>query len=470
MSSRRAWGRLRAACVLSSMLAPWLSPAPGHAQEGLQSASSALRDAALAALAESAPDEGPTAVVVRPELPEGAPDASGLAAALAAPLLEALAADPRRAPARLAALEVREGETLAAVARGLGDATLVTVTARVRGADLLVEGAVVRTRDEVRAPIAAARVPLDASLRAFVGYPPRLTDETVSARSLALPGRGYVALAIGDLDGDGRAELVAARTDEVHVLRVRGRRLELVGRVAVPASVPRAPTVSRRPMGSAIVRGERAAVRTSEHAVGLAVRLASGRPVIELAEGPCPADRYPMLGGCARAVTGRDFFDPELDPRESPAPAAPAHFYAYAFASYAAPDGTRTSYEVIVMPSGRVSLRVLVPRERPRGPSFDERAAAASGYGTALAMGDLDLDGAAEILVSQAALAGQGDQLTLLRALPRGALRTMWRSPPLAGSVWTAAAGDADGDGLPELAAIEEPTDPAGRATLWLVR
>jgi hypothetical protein len=178
-----------------------------------------------------------------------------------------------------------------------------------------------------------------------------------------------------------------------------------------------------------------------------------------------------MPGGCAHLVTGRDFFDPTLTHHAASVAEAPAHFYAYAWARYESREGGRADFEAIVLPSGRVSVRVRAEVAREgAAPEIEERAAAMLGYGTALAMGDLDLDGSAELLVSHASPAGAGDQLSLLRVLPRGTLRVMWRSERLPGSVWIAAAGDSDGDGAHELLAIEEPADGRGRAALWLVR
>ncbi len=455
---------MRAALVALLLLAP----RPAAAQDGLQVAGAALRDAAVVAAAGL--DPGPLAVRVTAALASDAPDPPGLVSGVVGPTLETLSADGRFPSVHLAAFG-RDGATPAAVARSLGYASLLDVTLRRDGPALVLEGSAVRTRDETRVsePF-AARVPLDAALRRHVGFPPLLADDAVTARSFPLPGLGYVALAVGDLDADGRAEIVAARPDEVHVLRVEGRRLTRVARAAFPR-VPRSPTPPRRTVGTARVDGDRALVRVSDHAVGLSVRIEDGALRVELADGPCEADRFPMPGGCAHLVTGRDFFDPTLTHHTASVAAAPAHFYAYAWARYEARERGGADFEAIVLPSGRVSVRVRAEVAREgAAPQIEERAAAMLGYGTALAMGDLDLDGSAELLVSHASPPGTGDQLSLLRVLPRGTLRVMWRSERLPGSVWVAAGGDTDGDGAPELLAIEEPADGRGRAALWLVR
>lgn len=440
-------------------------PASAAAQDGLQVAGAELRDAALEAATEL--EAGALAVRVTPALGDGATDADGLVATLLGPALEALAGDARFATVHRAGFG-RDGVSPAALARSLGYAGLLDVTLRRDGDALVLAGEAHRTRDEARVGAFSRRVPLDASLRRYLGFPPLLADDAITARAIPIPGNGYVALAVGDLDGDGRAEIVASRTGEVHVFRLEGRRLRIVGRAPIPPSVPRSPSPPRRAVGSARFEGDRVQLRISEHAVGLAVRLVDGAPRLEVAEGPCEADRYPMMGGCARLVTGRDFFDPELSHHAATSAEAPAHFYAYAFGRYEARDGAATDYEAIVMPSGRLSIRVRAATGEPA--RIEERGAAAVGYGTALAMSDLDLDGTAELLVSHGVVAGSGDQLSLLRVLPRGTLRVMWRSTPVGGSVWIAATGDADGDGRAEMLAIEEPASGDGRATLWLVR
>ncbi|MCA9604543.1 MAG: hypothetical protein KC619_03040 [Myxococcales bacterium] len=456
--------RARSALLLLALL-----PVPGlaHAQDGLQRASVALLDASLEATAGLEP--GGLAVRVTREL-DGAPDADGLATVLVTPSLEALGADERFTRVHLAGFG-RDGASPARVAGNLGYAGLLDLILRREGESLVIAGEAFRTADEASVGTFVHRVPLDASLRRYLGFPPLLADDAVTARRIAIPGNGYVALAVGDLDGDGRAEIVASRPGEVHVFRLDGRRLRIVGRAPILPSTPRSPSPPRRIVGTARIDGDAVHLRISEHAVGLTLRLVDGVPRVAVEAGPCEADRFPMMGGCAQLVTGRDFFDPELTHPAAPDPEAPAHFYTYAYARYEARDGSPASYEAIVMPSGRLSIRTRVERPREgRAPEIVERGSAAVGYGTALAMSDLDLDGTAELLVSHGVVAGSGDQISLLRVLPRGTLRVMWRSEPMGGSVWLASAGDVDGDGATELVAIEEPANGHGRATLWLVR
>jgi hypothetical protein len=86
-------------------------------------------------------------------------------------------------------------------------------------------------------------------------------------------------------------------------------------------------------------------------------------------------------------------------------------------------------------------------------------------------MADLDQDGRPELLTSTAASIGEGDRLVLLRVREDGALLAVWTGDALGGSVLVAGGGDADGDGVEELFAIEEPRGSAGTvAHLWIVQ
>jgi len=459
---------VRLAGAAASALACLALCAPAAAQDGVQSAAEGLRDAVVEACADL--PRGPVAIRVSTELGDDAPDPAGLAAAVVEPTLAALRADARFAPVHRAGFG-RDGVPPSELAARLGYATLVDVRLRRDGAELAVEGAVHTTADGARVATLAHRVPLDLALRRHVGFPPLLADDAITARSVRLPGNHYVAFAVGDLDGDGRPELVAARRGEAHVLRLAGRRVQIVGRAPFPADTPRAASPRRRSVATARFVNRRVVIRISDYAAPLVVRLVEGRPVAEVSSGPCADERFPVQGGCAALVAGRDFFDEELSSREGPWDEATAHFYAYAFGSYPGRDGATTAFEAVVSTRGRLALRMRRSAPREDGdPEITERSVGAVGYGTALAMGDLDLDGTAELLTSHAAPAGGGDQLTLLRALPRGAVRVMWRGDAVGGSIWLATAADADGDGRPEMLAIEEPAAGRGRAALWIVR
>jgi len=85
-----------------------------------------------------------------------------------------------------------------------------------------------------------------------------------------------------------------------------------------------------------------------------------------------------------------------------------------------------------------------------------------TGVGAGAVACDLDADGTPELVVSSDALPDAPDLLRILGP-PDGPDR--WRSPTLAGPVWTIACGDVDGDDLPEAVAL--PYGPSPDA--WLV-
>lgn len=454
----------KACCVCLAFAAALLASAGARAQDtGLSRAAAGLRDAVRSATAEC--EAGALVVRVTTELAAGAPDARGLVIGVLAPTVEALRADERFDSVHVASFGGAAAGP-ATLAHRLGYTVLVDLVVRVDRGVLVLEGAAWSARGEMEHATFAHREPLDVALRQHVGFPAVLADDAVTARSVRIPGRDYVALAVHDIDQDGRFEIVAARVDEVHVFRLEGRHARLVGRARYP-DIARAVAPRRRLVGSAIGIERQVVVRISDLDAPIAVTLEGGVLTAQTTEGPCGLDRYPMVGGCAELVDGRDFFDDVLAPHEAPYATAPAHFYTYVFAQFPTRAGETVQYEALITPAGRLALRA---RWQRIGEVVSERTSGASGYGTALAMSDLDLDGSAEILLSHASAAGAGDQLSLVRAVPRGGVRVMWRSEVLPGSVWLAAAGDVDADGQPELVAIEEPADGRGRARLWIVR
>lgn len=458
--------------LLSSLFAGSLLGAPtrvaGQEPNGVTALASRLQQQVAGAL-----DGSSGRLVIRPrmELPAEAPRPWTLAADLLAPTRSALSRENRWEVVHVALFR-GDGEDAAVRASRLGYDVLVDLHVRLVGARLYVTGFAYGTRPAILAARFEAAQALDVPLRHYVGFPSRVTEEAVTARDAEMPSRGYLAVALSDLDQDGRAEMIGVRAEEAQVFRIMaappgGLLLEEVGRARWPA-VPRASSRPPRELATAVATEGAVVTRLGDFAQPLRVRLSAGRVVVERADGPCRAEQFPVSGGCTELVAGRDFFEREITRGDSTTHQAAASFYAYAARSLRTRSDEVTTFEAAVTRRGRLTLRSHRETDRDAEREAGSQTSAL-GYGTALAMTDLDLDGSAELLTSHAAPAGRGDQLSILRAQPHGALHVVWRSEPISGSVWTAAAGDVDGDGLDEMVAIEEPADPEGTARLWVV-
>ena len=417
-----------------------------------------------------------------------APRGEALVAALLGPALAALRADVRFASVDEASIGVEgaddESAAPARAAARQGYEALVRVVFETRGNYLVARGAVWRTSrggwhalfraPPVRIGSPYVRARLDAELRQYVGALPQVTQESVAARAFTLPGRGYVALAAADLDGDGRSELVLARANSVEVVRLgavteNAPQLESIASATFASTIARASLRPRRTIGTAAADGHTVVLRTSELAASARVALVDGALALTVAETPCNGDLYPLADACALAVPGHDHFAARLSalgidaPRDEVerhrGPLTLAGFYARALRTFRRPDGTTREVEAVVTPAGRLAIRV--------GP----RPGGAISYGTALALADLEDDGLAEMLVSGAGDPGTGDHLALLRVRDSAQLTAVWQSEPLTGDVWIASSADLDDDGLEEFLAVEEPAVTSTEsARLWIVR
>jgi hypothetical protein len=283
-----------------------------------------------------------------------------------------------------------------------------------------------------------AAAPLDGELRAYLapdaGDPSRRPGP-LRAHGAPIGDVALLALDVGDIDGDGRAEVVGATADEVLVWRWdAGGKWNLIQRLALrgrPAAVrPRADVATVALEGGAI------AVRTSRLSEG--VRLRWGQA--EKGEG-FQGFMVQGIGTCGLEA-GVDWFK-ECQPQV----ALPGRFWAAAGlrggAAWAAVDPDLTLWV------GRAGE----PRAQTARGAGAQVAVAALERGEVVATGDGGETGAADAIV--------------VRAIAPG-LPVVGRVDRLPGAVVAMGVGDADGDGRQEIvAAVRDRA--AGRTELWIV-
>ena len=311
---------------------------------------------------------------------------------------------------------------------------------------------------EILAEHAAARVPPVS--------PPKKIDVKWKAQRLGTIDLGapLLDLAAGDLDGDGRAEVVALTTRDVIVLDVaRGRRtLVEVARIPLPADRP---LIEPRDAVGAVVVAENPAeiwARASTSARGARYTFAPGA-LHETGASPAFPQCAPIGGDPARSadlVPGKDYFGGD----------GAARVFAVRCRDDLVDESGRAMISVATLGPGGVldvDLRTRCAASDKACPP--ERHVQVPGVGVAFAIADVDHDGKPDVIASGDGAPGDPDPIAVYSLAPGAvaATKPAYRKK-FSGGVAGIIAADLDGNGdLEVVAAVRLPG--AARVDLWIL-
>ena len=310
---------------------------------------------------------------------------------------------------------------------------------------------------------ARARELLEAASAARV--PPRRPPTPVPVKWKAKKlgavdlGAPLVAMTAGDLDGDGRAEVVAITEREVVVLAPQGRRaLAAVARIALPDEPPA--IAPRSPVAAAVVvagaRGGELRVRASTVARGARYGY-DGKALRETGtQGGYPlcADRE------AELARGRNYYED----------GATKTWAAACSRGLVDKVGRALRADAVLGAGGALSVTVTVRCAPDEADCPAPRTVDLDKVGVAFAVADVDRDGRPEVISSAASAPGDEDRVTV-RTLPAAGAKLgkpVFTSKKFSGGVGGIVADDVDGDGdIEVIAAVRLPGTE--RVDLWLL-
>lgn len=288
---------------------------------------------------------------------------------------------------------------------------------------------------------------LDAELHTFLPPVPLVAAAPVW---VAAPERRAVALACGDLEGDGSLELVLVGRQRVSVGRVREKKLKLERALDWSTLSPIAPTPLREPIASAVI----------DHGNHLLLGSSDRKDAVRLNPAFATIERWNALlpwpgGGCTELRGTALFGEARACSQREPLPAA-ARVAQAADALAGATIVTRSG-ELRTVRAARLAAEPTVVLVDNKG-----RSARVSALGAQLAVSDLDFDGQPELIAGSDTLDPNADALVVFTWLEDGRVIERQRIPAR-GGVFAIAVCPPEDAGRP--LTVAATTDG-----LWLVR
>jgi hypothetical protein len=307
----------------------------------------------------------------------------------------------------------------------------------------------------VAAAFDAASAEREPPPRPPVAVPVTWKAKRVASLDLGAP---LLALAAGDLDGDGKAEVVALTERHVVVLRPSGKGLGEVARAPLPSDP--ASIRPRDAVGTLVVAKGEILARASTRGRG-ARWVLEGKGLREVA--PLPA--FPLCSDVsAELAPGRNYFGSGGDEKMP----APTFYTARCRDDVVDKIGRAMRAQATVETGGGVAIAIETRcglRDPACTPRRDVRL---EGAGVAIELDDVDHDGTIEVITSGAGAPGDADAVAVWNIGDAGVSKKPVFRRGFSGGVVGLGSGDIDGDGDGDVVAAVRLAG-ARKVDLWVL-